>query len=126
VVTIAALALGCTFFASTIRGDARTIGFCWAACASGGYLLFAVNGILFDLLVVRRRLVAVIVHVAAFLALGCAVQALAIMHLGVPGWAIGWLLFNAMVLAVLAREGLELRLPRRAGLRCTENPVEDR
>jgi len=122
----AALALGYAFFASTIRGDVHTIGLGWAACASAGYLLFAINGILFDVLVVRRRLVAVVLHVVAFLGLGCAVQALAIARLGVPGWAGGWLLFNGVVLAVLAQEGLELRLPGRSGGPCADKPVEDR
>jgi hypothetical protein len=59
---------------------------------------------------VRRSLVAVVTHVAAFLLFGGALQSVAIRGFGVPGWALGWLVFNTVVAVVLAREGLQLRL----------------
>lgn len=94
-------------FAKLIRGDTQTIGLVWAACAAAGYLVFTINSILFDVLVVQRNLKVVIVRVTSFLVLGGAVQVLAISRFGVPGWAFGWLFFNLMVLFVLARDGLD-------------------
>ena len=107
---VAVLALGYWFFATVIRGDAAALPLAWALCAAAGYLLYAANGVLFDVLVVRRTLPIVIGHVAGFLLLGTLVQAAAIRSFGLPGWAGGWLLFNAVVAVVLAREGLQLRL----------------
>ena len=107
---IGLLALAYWVFAHAVRGDATSIALPWVASAAAGYLLFALNGILFDVLVVRRSLTAVVAHVGVFLLLACAIQAVAIRSFGVPGWAIGWLLFNAAVLMVLAREGLRLRM----------------
>ncbi len=96
-------------FAHGIRGDVTTIPLVWVACAAAGYLLYAVNGILFDVLVLRRSLLVVALHVTAFLAIGTIVQVVAISAVGVPGWALGWLVFNAVVAYALAREGLQLR-----------------
>lgn len=53
------------------------------------------------------------VHIAVFLAFGCAIQAISISLFGVPGWAVGWLSFNLTVHAILLREGAEMRLSRR-------------
>jgi O-antigen/teichoic acid export membrane protein len=95
-------------FVHWIRHDTAAIAPGWVVCASLGYLLYAVNGILLDVLVVQRSLKVVVAHVAGFLVTGCAIQAMAISQFGVPGWAIGWLLFNLLVALLLAREGLSL------------------
>lgn len=95
-------------FATEIRSDKATIPLGWVVCAAIGYLLYAVNGILFDLLVLRQSLAMVIAHVAFFLLLGAVLQIVAISNFGVPGWAVGWLVLNAVFAAVMAREGLNL------------------
>lgn len=93
-------------FVYFFRNEPNTIPLGWVVCACAGYLLYAVNGILLDVLVVRRSLTAVITHVAGFLTFGFAVQAFAISSFGLPGWAVGWLVFNLFVGGFLAREGL--------------------
>ncbi len=98
-----------TAFATEVRGESVTVPWLWTACASAGYVLYAANGVLFDVLVMRRTLCAVVAHVVGFLLLGASLQAVAIGGFGVPGWAVGWLVFNAIVGAVLAREGLDWR-----------------
>ena len=108
--TVALLTAAYWLFASRIRGDATTIALPWVACAAAGYLLYAVNGVLFDVLVVQRSLRVVVAHVAAFLLLGAMLQLAAIVSFGVPGWAFAWLAFNLIVISVLAREGLHLRI----------------
>jgi hypothetical protein len=110
VVLLTALTLAYRIFAHDLRGDATTIALPWVGCAALGYLLFAVNGILFDVLVVRRSLSVVALHVSAFLAFGAALQAFAISTGGVPGWAVAWLAFNLVVAAILSREGLRVKL----------------
>jgi hypothetical protein len=112
-VVVVGMAMCYGFFAGYIRGDLETISFGWAICAAAGYLFFAINGILFDVLVFRRRPIFVMVHIAVFLAFGCAIQAISISLFGVPGWAVGWLSFNLTVHAILLREGAEMRLSRR-------------
>lgn len=109
-VAVVVLAAGYWFFATVIRGDAAVLPHAWALCAAAGYLLYAANGVMFDVLVVRRSLPTVMGHVAGFLLLGTLVQAAAIHSFGLAGWAGGWLLFNAIVAMVLAREGLQLSL----------------
>jgi hypothetical protein len=105
------MVLGYWIFARLIRGDVTTIAATWAGCASLGYLLFAANGVLMDVLVVRRSLRAVITHVAGFLVLASLVQGFAIANFGVVGWALGWLLFNLVVLLVLVQDCFRLSLP---------------
>lgn len=112
-VVVVGMAVCYEFFAGYIRGDSETISFGWAICSAAGYLFFAANGILFDVLVFRRRPIFVMLHIAAFLAFGCVIQAVSISLFGVPGWAVGWLLFNLTVHAILLREGAEIRQSRR-------------
>jgi hypothetical protein len=108
-VLISALLPAYWVFAHVIRGDARTIPLGLVACAAAGYLLYTVNGILLDLLVVRRSMLAVIAHVVALLLLGCAIPAMAIPSFGIAGWALGWLVFNVVVMLVLSRDAVILR-----------------
>lgn len=110
IATVGLLTAAYWIFVRLIRGDVTSIPLPWIACAATGYVLFAINGVLFDVLVVRRSLVAVLTHVVAFLLLGSALQAIAISGFGVPGWALAWLAFNLIVLGVLSGEGLRLRL----------------
>lgn len=108
-------------FAHKIRGDVTTIPLPWVVCASIGYLLYAINGILLDVMVVQRPLITVVWHVAGFIVLGGVMQAFAIYSLGVPGWALAWLLFNVVVAVVLARNGLRFRRPVGQGLSETDD-----
>lgn len=112
-VVVVGMAVCYKFFAGNIRGNSETISFGWAICSAAGYLFFAANGILFDVLVFRRRPIFVMLHMAVFLAFGCAVQAVSISLFGVPGWAVGWLLFNLTVHVILLREGAEMRFSSR-------------
>lgn len=110
VMAVALVTFAYWIFATEIRSDTATIPLGWVACAAIGYLLYAVNGILFDLLVLRRSLVMVIAHVTFFLLLGAVIQIVAIFNFGVPGWAVGWLVLNAVFAVLMAREGLSLHL----------------
>lgn len=105
---VALLTIAYWVFAHLMRGDEHTIPLLWVACASAGYLLYAFNGILLDVLVIQRPLATVLAYMTGLMLLGGVVQALAIKHLGLPGWAIGWLVLNFIVTAVLARNGLRV------------------
>lgn len=109
---VAAMAAGYWVFSALIRHDPRQLAWASAIAASAGYLLFAFNAVLLDVLVVRVRIRAVVAHVVAFVVLGGAIQWLAFLTLRVPGWALGWLVFNAAVTAALATECLRIRLGR--------------
>jgi len=109
IILVLTLCLAYEFFVRVVRGDTSSVPWQWVAIAAVGYLLYTVNGILFDVLVLRRSLPGVLTYVISFLIFGSALQALAISTLGVPGWALGWLAFNAVVAFVLARQGLRLR-----------------
>lgn len=112
--TVLMLALAYWTFAIIIRGDSRSIPLPWVLCASFGYVLYAFNGILLDILVVRRKLAAVVAHMAVFILLGSVLQAIAIANFGLLGWALGWLLFNLLVTVILARDGLSVLVPGRS------------
>ncbi len=103
------LSLAYKIFSGSFRGDVDGIGSINACCVSAGYLVFAINGILFDVLVVQRRLRAVVMHMLVFLGLGGVLQTIAISYFGTAGWALGWLFFNIVVLVILARDGLLVR-----------------
>lgn len=106
---VAAMAAGYWVFSALIRHDPTQLATASVLAASAGYLLFAFNAVLLDVLVVRVRIRAVVLHVAAFVVLAGAVQWFAFVTLRVPGWALGWLVFNAAVTATLASECLRLR-----------------
>jgi len=95
---------------SLVWDAAATVPLLWVICAAIGYLLFAVNAVLFDLLVVRKSVAIVVRHVVLFMLAHAMLQATAISGLGVPGWAGGWLLFNLLVMLLLAREGIEIKV----------------
>ena len=107
---VVGLALAYTGFASNLHSDAVVLPWYWACCAVAGYLLYTLNAILFDVLVVIHRPAIVLIYVIASLVLGGAIQATAIVGFGVAGWALGWLVFNFLIAIALAREGLQLRL----------------
>ncbi len=109
IAAVSILSFGYKIFSSSFRGDVDGIGWINAGCASAGYLLFAINGILFDVLVVRRRVRVVILRMLAFLGLGGVLQTIAIYYFAIAGWAMSWLFFNIAVLVILARDGLLLR-----------------
>jgi hypothetical protein len=98
--------LGYLWFVTSIRGDARSLPIGVVACIAAGYMVYAFNAVLFDVLVVRRGPGAVVRHVAGFLLLCLMSQAAAIHFFGMAGWAVGWFLFNIAVLAILVRDGV--------------------
>jgi hypothetical protein len=108
-VTVLALVGAYWVFTNFIRETMAMVPLLWALCAAIGYLIYAVNAVLFDLLVVRKPFAIVVMHVALFMLTHALLQAAAISSFGVPGWAVGWLLFNLLVMLALAREGVELR-----------------
>ena len=126
VLVVALFAFAYWVFAHMIRGDETTIPLLWVASAATGYFLYAVNGILFDLLVTTRPLRIVVVHVAAFVVLGITLQSVAIRIFGVPGWALGWLLFNLIVVVTLAHGGLHLRFIGWGNMAGNNKVVENR
>jgi len=95
-------------FTRMIRAEAFTMALPWVGCASAGYLLYVVNGVMLDVLVVQRSLTTVVKHIVGFLLLSAAVQGFAIIFFGLPGWALGWLGFNIVVAAILSRSCLRL------------------
>lgn len=99
------------FFTQAIRADGVAMALPWVACASTGYLLYAVNGVMLDVLVVQYSFLTVVKHIVGFLMLSCMVQGFAIAAFGVPGWALGWLGFNIAVTAVLSRTCIRLQWP---------------
>jgi hypothetical protein len=103
---LGALTLGYWIFAHFVRGDPQTIAPHWVACAAAGYLLYSFNSILMDVLVVRRSVRTVLLHAAGFILLAGLIQASTIRLFGVPGWAIGWLVFNIGVTSLLSRSKL--------------------
>ena len=108
VAVVAALAGGYWFFTHAIGAEVAPIPLLSVIFASTGYLLYTLSGILFDVLVVRRSFVRVAAHVAFFLLIHVLLQLALIKTFGVPGWAIGWMLFNLFVLIFLARDGVDI------------------
>jgi hypothetical protein len=108
--TVLALVGTYWIFTNVIREAMATIPIFWALCVAIGYLLYAVNAVLFDLLVVRKPIAVVVRNVTLFMLAHAMLQAAAISGFGVPGWAVGWLLFNLLVMLLLARGGVELRV----------------
>ncbi|MGZ8393581.1 MAG: hypothetical protein ACXWWJ_02325 [Nitrospira sp.] len=98
--------LGYLWFVNSIRGDARSLPIGWVACVTTGYMIYAFNAVLLDVLVVRRGPGAVVRHVAGFLLLCLVSQAAAIRYFGMAGWAVCWFLFNIVVLTILVRDGV--------------------
>jgi len=80
----------------------------WVACVAAAYLIYVLNAVLMDVLVLRRGLRMVLVYTMAFLALGFVLQAVSIAAFGTAGWALCTLATNLLVLAALAREGLSI------------------
>lgn len=109
IATVLLMVVAYWVFTRMIRADAVAMALPWVACASAGYLLYAVNGVMLDVLVVQHSLSTVVKHIVGFLLLSGAVQGLAIVFFGVPGWALGWLGFNIVVAAILSRSCLRLR-----------------
>jgi hypothetical protein len=103
---VATMATGYWVFSALIRHDPHQLAWPSAIAASTGYLLFAFNAVLLDVLVMRVRMRTVLTYVLGFVILGGAVEWLAFMILRLPGWALGWLAFNFAVTLLLWRTGL--------------------
>jgi hypothetical protein len=106
---VAAIAIGYWVFLELFRHELHQLTWLSAIEASIGYLLFAFNAVLLDVLVLRVRIRAVLLHVFAFVVLGGAVQWIAFVTFRVAGWSLGWLAFNLVVTAFLALECLHVR-----------------
>jgi hypothetical protein len=106
---VTAMASGYWVFSALLSHDLRQLSWMSAIAASIGYLLFAFNAVLLDVLVLRVRIRTVLVYVFAFVILGGTVQLMAFMTFRVSGWSLGWLAFNTVVTVFLALECLHLK-----------------
>jgi hypothetical protein len=102
------LTLAHEIFANKFRVDNSGLQLTAVVCISFGYMFFAFNGILFDVLVVRKGALVVLRHVLCFLVFGGVLQIVAIMNFGLMGWSLGWLVFNIVIFVILAKEGLQI------------------
>ena len=109
VIIVCLLSFSYYVFHRIIRSDSPNIGLIWVSVASLGYLLFAVNGVLFDLLVVSKNTQSVLIHVIGFVVLGAVIQWSSFASFRVPGWAIGWALFNGIITVMLAPKYFRLK-----------------
>jgi hypothetical protein len=105
---VALIATGYFVFSKLIRDDLYQLAWLSAIAASSGYLLFAFNAVLFDVLVLRLSIRAVMIHVLVFVLIGGAIQWLAFFTFRVQGWALGWLAFNSLVTVTLAFQCLHI------------------
>lgn len=108
-IVVVVIAVGYKIFALYIRGDSQSISFGWAICSAAGYLFFATNGILFDMLVFRRSILLVALLVTILMLIVFTLQSVCISFFGIPGWSVGWLLFNLLVHKILFSESAEVR-----------------
>jgi hypothetical protein len=106
---IFAMTLGYWVFTVLIRNIPHQLPWASVIAASVGYLLFAFNAVLLDVLVLRVSNMVVIAHVLTFIALGGAIQWFTFVTLRVSGWGLGWLVFNAAVTITLALECLYIK-----------------
>jgi hypothetical protein len=109
---IAGLSLSYLWFARVYRGDAQTLPIPAVLAASTAYVLYAMNAMLFDVLVLRQKFMNVSILLVAFLVLHAGLQYWAVQGHGTAGWAAAWLLFNLVVTVVLARDSLEIHSSR--------------
>ena len=77
-------------------------------CLSIGYLLFAFNGVLFDVLALQTSPKKILQYVLLFMLMAFFIQAIAIVFYGLVGWGVGWLIFNLAVTLVLAARTLNV------------------
>jgi hypothetical protein len=101
---VVAISVAYIGYERVLSPDGQGISVSWVAIASFGYLVFSLNGIMFDLLATRRHVVAVIAQVVSFLLFAATVQGFAITNYGIKGWAVGWLLVNLCIALVLGRQ----------------------
>lgn len=101
--------LGYYVFFRVGRHESETLELIWVGLATLGYVFYAANGILFDVLLVQSRMASVLRHVMAFLILALVIQWLAIAWFSVAGWAVGWFCFNFLVLVFLARQTVDTK-----------------
>jgi O-antigen/teichoic acid export membrane protein len=73
-----------------------------------GYILYAFNGILFDVLVVQHSFKKVAIYVSFFVVLAIVLQATAIITFGLSGWCIAWFIFNLLATLALAPQTLKI------------------
>lgn len=86
-----------------------TLEISWLVALSLGYIFYTANGILFDLLVLRRSLAHVAKYIFYMLVFASLIQSVAISFYGVRGWAYCWLSFNAGVMSFLSWKLLNIR-----------------
>lgn len=96
------LPFGYKIFHASMGSESPNIRLVWIGIASFGYLLFAFNAILFDLLVVSENAQSVLIHVIIFVLLGAVIQWSTFVCFRIPGWAAGWTIFNGIITARLA------------------------
>jgi hypothetical protein len=100
--------IGYWIFNITIGSVDSRINLHWVAAASVGYILFAVNAVLFDLLAVHSTTRAVFIHAIVFMAVGAIIQLGMFHFFRMPGWATGWMVFNVIITARLIKLGVRM------------------
>lgn len=82
------------------------------ACIAFGYVVYAANSVLIDLLIIKRRVVVVGINLALLFVMAAIVEGVLIWLAGVSGWVIGWPFVNVVAFVVLARVGLDVSRQR--------------
>jgi hypothetical protein len=103
---VALLSFGYWIFMHFVRFETDAMELQWVAAASVGYVLYSLNSILLDLLVIRYNMFVVVLHTACFILLAGVIQTTTIRLFGLPGWSLGWLAFNLCVTVTLWRRDL--------------------
>ncbi len=113
VIVVAVICLssfGYYHFHKIMGSESQNIRLFWIGIASFGYLLFALNSVLFDFLVLGESTQSVLTHVVIFILLGAVIQWSAFASFRVPGWATGWTIFNSIITASLLPRYLRTKI----------------
>ncbi len=93
-------------YTNIIRIDSHVLSLSLVGCLSIGYLLFAFNGVLFDVFALNAPPTKILQYVLLFILIAFFIQAIAINFYGLVGWGVGWLIFNLTVNLILASRTL--------------------
>jgi hypothetical protein len=107
-----ALIVGYYAFALVVSRGSAPLPFVQVACIAFGYVVYAANSVLIDLLIIKRRVAVVGAYLLSLFVTAIAVEGALIWAAGVAGWVIGWPIMNLMAFALLARIGLHVRTPQ--------------
>lgn len=94
---------GYLWFETVIRAESTLIPIFELSVLTLGYLIYSINAILFDILVIRCGFRVTIIYVAIFLIAHTCMQAIFIQFFSLTGWVLSWLLLNVTVLITLTK-----------------------